>query len=215
MVSHQALELLAGVLAALIGMMQQAVGLAAAPDRHDEGVGDELGGHASTHRPADHTAREQVDDGRNIEPTLSRPDVGEVGDPLLVRRRRLEGSIEDIRRCHVALPGILGQASPAGPGPQPLLMHQPLDTVQPGIQAFGQNIMPDPTGAIGAVRAGKARTDPSQQDVIVQSPLAGRAVEPGMKTRPRDTERPAYPRYRPDHSVLRNEPELHIESLAK
>src|SRR5258705_9815047 len=33
-VSHQPLELLAGVLASATGMMQQRIGLAAAPDRH-------------------------------------------------------------------------------------------------------------------------------------------------------------------------------------
>jgi hypothetical protein len=30
-------------LAAAIGMMQQRIGLAAAPDRHHQGIGDELG----------------------------------------------------------------------------------------------------------------------------------------------------------------------------
>jgi hypothetical protein len=36
------------------------------------------------HRPADDPAREQIDHGRHVEPPLSRPDVGEVGDPFLV-----------------------------------------------------------------------------------------------------------------------------------
>ncbi|PDS99876.1 hypothetical protein CO659_03840 [Rhizobium sp. S9] len=33
----------------------------------------ELGRHVGIHRPADDTAREQVDDGSHIEPALSRP----------------------------------------------------------------------------------------------------------------------------------------------
>jgi putative transposase len=42
------------------------------------------------HRPADEAAREQVDYGRNVEPAFGRPDVGEVGNPLLVRPLRSE-----------------------------------------------------------------------------------------------------------------------------
>ena len=53
MIGQQLLELLAGVLAAAIGMMQQRIGLAAAPDRHHQGIGDELGRHLRAHRPAD------------------------------------------------------------------------------------------------------------------------------------------------------------------
>ena len=68
MIGHQPLELFAGVLAATIGMMQQRVRLAPSPDRHHQGVGDELGRHRCVHRPANHTAGEQIDDGGHIEP---------------------------------------------------------------------------------------------------------------------------------------------------
>ena len=67
-------------------MMQQGVGLAPAPDRHHQRVGDELRRHRCTHRPAHDTAREQVDHGSHVQPALGGPDVGKVGDPLLVRR---------------------------------------------------------------------------------------------------------------------------------
>src|SRR5258705_10421886 len=46
-VGHQLLELQAGVLAALIGVVQQGIRLASAPDGHQQGVGDQLSGHAS------------------------------------------------------------------------------------------------------------------------------------------------------------------------
>ena len=85
-------------LAALIRVVQQGVRLAAPPDRHDEGVGDQLSGHTGTHRPTNDAPREQIDDGCHVEPTLGRPDVGEVGDPLLVRPLRRELTIEKVRR---------------------------------------------------------------------------------------------------------------------
>jgi len=78
-VGHQALELLAGILSTLVGVVQQGIGLAAPPDRHDQCVGDELGRHGVAHRPADDAPREQVDHGRNIQPAFGGPDVGEVG----------------------------------------------------------------------------------------------------------------------------------------
>ena len=62
----------------------------------------------------------------------------------------------------MALTRILGQATPTGTCPQPFPAHQPLDAVQPDIQPFGKNVMPDPTGTIGAIGASKAGTDPGQ-----------------------------------------------------
>ena len=83
-IGHQALELLAGVLAAAIGVMQQRIGFAPPPDRHHQGIGDELRRHPCAHRPTDHTPGEEIDDGSHIEPALRRPDIGEVGDPFAV-----------------------------------------------------------------------------------------------------------------------------------
>jgi len=55
-IGQQLLELFAGVLAAAIGMMQQRVRLAATPDRHHQGIGDQLCRHLGAHRPADDAA---------------------------------------------------------------------------------------------------------------------------------------------------------------
>ncbi len=75
-----------------VGVVQQAVRLAAAPDRHDQGIGDQLRGHGRTHRPADHAPGIEVDDGCHIKPALGGPDVGKIGDPLLVGRRGFEAA---------------------------------------------------------------------------------------------------------------------------
>jgi hypothetical protein len=60
-----------------------------------------------------------------------------------------------------------------------MLAHQPLDAMQSGIQTFGQNVVPDPTCTIGAVAAGKARTDPREENL--------NAVALQLNTRPRKT----------------------------
>jgi hypothetical protein len=47
--SAMTLELLAGILAALVRVMQQDIGLAPPPDRHDHSVSYHLGGHVRLH----------------------------------------------------------------------------------------------------------------------------------------------------------------------
>jgi hypothetical protein len=44
-IGHQPLELLGCILAALVGVAQQAVGLAATPDGHDQRIGEQDSGH--------------------------------------------------------------------------------------------------------------------------------------------------------------------------
>jgi hypothetical protein len=90
-VRHQALELLAQVLAAAIRMMQQRLGLAPPPDRHHQRVSNEPGRHGRAHRPANHPAREQVEHRCHIQPAFRRPDVREVSDPFAFGCGCLEG----------------------------------------------------------------------------------------------------------------------------
>ena len=124
---------------------------------------NQLCGHRLAHRPAHYSPGVEIDNGGHVEPTLGGPDIGdigEVGDPLLVRRRRREGSIEDIWRDGMVLAGVPGQAR-RRTGSQPLLAHQTLDTVQPGIQPLGKNIVPDPTRPISAIAFRKAGPIPA------------------------------------------------------
>jgi hypothetical protein len=84
MVGHEPLELLAGVLAAAIGVMQQRIGLAASPDRHHQGIGNELRRHRCAHRPADNPPGEQIDDDGDVKPAFCRPNICEVRNPFAV-----------------------------------------------------------------------------------------------------------------------------------
>jgi hypothetical protein len=83
-IGHQFPELLTGVLAAAIGMMPQGIGLASAPDRHQQSIGDDLVYHLYTHRPADHRAGEEIDDNRYVEPAFGGPLIGEVGNSFAI-----------------------------------------------------------------------------------------------------------------------------------
>lgn len=94
----KALELLAGVLAALARVMQQRIGLPAAPDRHDEGIFDELRCRLRLHGPAHHATRERADDGRYVKPTLGGPDIGEISDLVPVPPLGMELAVEHVGR---------------------------------------------------------------------------------------------------------------------
>ena len=85
---EQRLELIAGVLTALIRVMQQIVRWPPAPDRHHQRIGDQVRRHVRLHRPSDNAARVQIQNRCNEQPTFPGPDVGEVCHPLLVGRGR-------------------------------------------------------------------------------------------------------------------------------
>src|SRR4051812_43915196 len=139
--------------------MNQRVGLAATPDRHHQRIGDELRSHRRTHRPADDTTREQIDHGRNVEPSLRCPDVGEVCDPAAVGSWGSKGAIEHVRSDGGGLPVtyVGWQPTPARACFEPMLPHQSLDPMQPAVYAVGQQIVPYAPGAVGSIAADEAR----------------------------------------------------------
>src|SRR5439155_21932871 len=96
-IGHQLLELLAGVLAATVGMMQQRIGFTPSPDRHHQGIGDELRCHRSPHRPADNAPGEEIDNSSHIQPTLRCPHIREGSNPFAIGSRRGEAALEHVR----------------------------------------------------------------------------------------------------------------------
>src|SRR5690606_41067366 len=58
--------------------------------------------------------------------------------------------------------------------------------MQTGVEPFGQYVVPDPPGAIGAIASGKAGPDPGDEHLVILSPSTRRAVKPGMEPE-RDT----------------------------
>jgi hypothetical protein len=125
---------------------EQRVRPAAPPDGHQKSIRYQLCRHGRTHRPAHHAAREQIDHRCHIEPALGRPEVGEVGDPLLVRTLGGELPVQQVRRHGLELPiaAVLGQAPASQPCPQALQAHQLLDPVQAAVRPVGEQITPDP-----------------------------------------------------------------------
>ena len=92
--------------------------MAEPPDRHHQGIGNELRRHRCTHRPADHPPGKQIDHGSHIEPTFCCPHISEVGDPFAIGSRRLEAALEHVRSDGGDLPltQIVRQSTPSRTG---------------------------------------------------------------------------------------------------
>lgn len=92
------LVVVARVVRATIRVMHEARVRLAAADSGGERFEYERAIDALAHREAHHAAREQVDDRREVQPPLGRPDVRDLRHPREVRRVDLEVAIEDVLR---------------------------------------------------------------------------------------------------------------------
>ena len=83
--SHQLAVIRRGILNAATGMVDQAGTWPLRRDRHPQGRQGQVGAQMVRHRPADNPAAVQIHDGGQIEPALIGLDVGDIGEPDLVR----------------------------------------------------------------------------------------------------------------------------------
>jgi hypothetical protein len=102
----------------------------AAPERHVEGVGDELGAAVIAEAPAQDPAAPGVEHERAVDPAFVGAVLGDVGDPELVRAVDCELVVDEIfGGCLGRV--ALGAASLASTGDalQACMSHEPLDAL--------------------------------------------------------------------------------------
>ena len=92
-------ELVAAKLAALIRMNEHGIFGPSAPHCHRQRIQHQARLHPRTHAPAHHRTRVQVQNGRQIQPTLMRADVRDVCHPSLIWLVLLELALQLVR-CH-------------------------------------------------------------------------------------------------------------------
>lgn len=216
-VAQQALEVLAGVLAALVRVVQQLVRPAAPPQRHQQGVSHQLRRHRGTHRPADDAPRVQVQHCRHEEPAFRRPEVGEVGHPFAVWRIGLELPLQHVGGDAVlgAHTGV-GRAAPAlAARLQARRLHQPGHALLAASLARIVQVAPDAGRTIGPVARLEALADAPGQPQVLPLPAARRAAQPFVETARRDFHDPTHRPRRPDRAVPGDESVPHVGSFAK
>jgi hypothetical protein len=169
------------VLRSLIRMMKQRVGLAAPPDGHHQRIHDQRRIPISRHGPADDPAGEQVRHDRNVEPAFCGPDIGEVGQPLLVWPVRLEGSVKDVISNHRPFVLVLRLSTAFGPRPQGVDPHQPFDPVKSAGQPLFQDIAPNAARAVAPVAGPEACLGRRDALGVMDLAGAGRTLEPDVE----------------------------------
>jgi hypothetical protein len=97
-----------GILAAAIGVMDQARRGALSLDGHGQGSDGEFGAQMITHRPTNNLPGEEIQYDGLIEPPFGGWHVGDVGQPNLIRPRGHEGLFEQIRRDRQVMMAVRG-----------------------------------------------------------------------------------------------------------
>lgn len=101
-----------------------------APQRHQQCIEHQSSVDATAHGPPHHLAREQIDHDGQVQPALMGTDVGDVGDPTLVRLGRRELAQQVVWRNHGRLANAhAGSASIVGLRAQPFELEQSCHTM--------------------------------------------------------------------------------------
>lgn len=167
------------VLAAAVRMMNEPFGRTSHNDGPAQGCEREVAVQPVADRPADDTAGEQIDDHRQIEPPLARPDIGDVHTLFLVRGRRREILVDDVGRDRPSMLAVGGSLEPPLlPAAQAVLAHQPRRAPTPDGKTLILQLPRHARTAIGAVRQRECRADMRQHHHVVLLSLAGGAVLP-------------------------------------
>jgi hypothetical protein len=163
--------------------MHQGLWFSTPPQRHRQGICDELRRHVLAHGPANSSPRVQVQHHRDKQPALGRPEVGKVRDPFLIRTRCLKLPIQDVPRdlLRIALAAIRWQSASPGSRPESLISHQALDSVKAAPMTCLQHIEPYTTCAIAAVAFQEAAAHDSADPLIILRTPARRPCQPSIE----------------------------------
>src|SRR5208282_3204472 len=179
-------------------------------------VDHQLLGHPLAHRPADDLPRVQIENDRQVQPTLARGDIRQVGGPHLIRALRLEVLVEPVRRHRQGVLGVRGRLEPPlVPAVQPVLPHQPLHPPFAHRNAAPLELLIDPRRPIRSPGLLVDLADALQQLALAQPFLRPVASLPGREATVTHLQRHAQHLQRIRVAMLFNKRVPHSDSLAK
>src|SRR5215203_6769468 len=179
-----------GVLAAVVGVADQAGWRLSLADGHLQGVQDQFGAQVLGHRPANDPTRERVQDHGEVQPALVGALLGNVGDPELIGTGRCEPALDEIwcRRRGGIAPGQ-PTTPPTVDALQAVLAHDAGDAFAADMDAQAQaQLGVDAWGAVGATAAVMDLADLFAEQRIRPRPVGWWAAGPGVVARARHTE---------------------------
>src|SRR5947209_7216501 len=169
------------------------------------------------HRPAHDTTAVQIHDGRQVQPSLAGPDIGDVGEPNLIAHGSREVPAEQVRRDWEAMPAVGGAASPR-PGrdrPNRVVSHLPLDPATACTMALSFELGMNARAAIAAMTVAMNPLDVLQQFAIGRGAGTFRPRSPSIVARDRDVEDTAHDPDRIVCAAIFDEAESHVRGPAK
>src|SRR5688572_23592379 len=204
---QQSLIIVASILATPIRVMQPASSRLATLKGHLQGGDDQRTFQAVAHGPANNPARVQIQHGGQVQPALSRRNVGDIGQPFFVGPAGRKVLIEQIRGDRIIVGAIGGRDFECTflLGPQLLLTHQASHPILPTLEPLNPQFGLNSGTAIGLPAVLMNVFDLLPQGLIGHLPQAGRAFQPSVVTTARDRQHPTHHRNREFGPVSRNE----------
>ena len=156
--------------------MMDHVARPALAEGHVESIQNQLGAQVVGHCPADDLAAPDIHDDRQIEEARHGRDVGDVGNPQLVRAGCLKVAVDQIRRGSGLFVALRGDrtAPPAAGADQTGGAHQPGSPLAAVSLAGGVQLGMHTRCPIGLPRTDVDRLDPGQQRLIRSGMRRGR-----------------------------------------
>src|SRR5487761_338353 len=186
-------ELARSVIAAAVRVKDRTVRKQEIAGSHLDGRGDQRGAVIVVHRPADDLACRAVDDGREVNPSFPRRDIGNVTDHFLAWGGGGEVAVDQIRdrACRT----LLRRGRPPGPrlaGHQAQRPHQAADQLGAGRDAPAGELLSDAPVPVGAVRILERPRDQQLQFLLPFRGGAVRSRPPLIESRFRYSQPPAH-----------------------
>ena len=175
---------LASVPSPAVRVMHEA-GVGKAPaNSHAQRVEHEGSPHVIGGRPADHSSREQIDDDRQIEPTLPGPDIRDIGAPNPIGLSCLEFPVEGVLGNGLVVCGIGRDAEPLrSTREQAQFPHFPLDASLAHFPALSDKRRVNARAAVRAAALAKGDSDGRLEYRGSCCPPRSRSLHPRVETR--------------------------------
>src|SRR5215469_3691571 len=213
---QQPLIVVAGVLAAAIGVRYQSLARQATRHRHLQSIDHQPAGDPLAHRPADDLPRIQVFHRRQVQPTLPGRDVGDVRYPDLVDRYRLELPVQDVVGHRQIMVGVGRTAElPFRLGGDTVLTHELGHGVDAATLAACSQFHMDARAAVALFHLLVDGLDLLGQSLAALLLGTGGAIAPGVVAAAGHLQHLAHQPHRPLTAVRVDEAVLHSDSLAK
>jgi hypothetical protein len=205
------------VLAAAVGMADEAFGRLLPLRGHHQGGQRQLGTHMVAHRPADDFAGRQVEYGSEIQPSLTGRDVGDVSEPDAIGCPGNELLLQQVRRDRkmVAAVGRTRLEPATRQRADAVAPHQSRDAATACCPAFRAKRGMHPWAAVTAMMLNMEATHISEQRTVRDRPSALRTVTPCIIAAGRDLEDTTHQPDRPSAGVIADESKAHFGTSAK